>query len=1247
MAFFNKGNNSTNEVVGTVAGREHEDSSDGDDNGGEDGTNANANGEEEEEDCTMANVLIWRIFKLEDELRSEKLLEIRLRDAMRIVWHPFNANQFVLLHDNKHKRRPGQNAGKDEGKATVTIAADEANEANDGTDSSSKDNKDETETEAETNVSKKEYEYHTVATFVESTRLMTTKHETENHALCNCTKSDEIGIDNSENNNNANANANANINANVNVNTNVSGGSTKLVCFGSASKVGIHDLSWSNQDTRHVLTAHKDGSVKLWDLRETVYLDVNTGKEVDQVLLNKLRQSQNQQQEQDGGSLSASTSTNTSSSGNSCSSLNLVESAKCIMTVNANITNEPEGSKDSEIRQCMFLPSYGDASHNLQPGGKTSLEHGVYNTTSPFLTVSKRGSCVTLWSPFTTAERKPTPVRTFQLDGNCDPVSEYNVSLCTVPNNTKIAMAATNTASSSSSSSPLPCSFVLFADKTRGNIYALHLNSFWCTAPPSANSCVDTTGTNTTTIQSSSSSPSSLVAAVNGFDYIIPLHVTQPVYSWSTLISSAMAISNNDDDGENNSNEWSIDLFCVQSKAVQLLTLTKSMLLKDSKSLSLLDKDLPNGLTVKDLVIPSPVQHLISDDDDEDDDDFDDEDEDVDVSFEEEEYDVEQDDEDDIEYDEYDGEDMNYNEDDEEDFDESEEQEENADGSKTASQGQDQKEIFQNVPPPPMPSFFGTGGNDSNPSSFTNWLGNLAGVSTSTPASAGDTAKKTEKEAAISVVPPTPQVTPATEPKVTVDLSTVPLPTIPDVEMSEKSELKDKSPAIDDVVNVNEITLEKPKATQRYLSPIEILASAAKKETKKVSTPPRNDIGINGKGQQPKSDKKESKRKSSQKSKSTQPVPIPSKDGKIAILKREDVAPKKVTAEKPSVIVPSSVLDVASTSTVGVTKEEVEDIVRRAVSGHFQKQENIITAEIQKAVRYEVQSGLVPTLNKTVAQTLEQTISKTMKSTVSKSVKEATKINTNELATELASKLKDPLVDSFYKSMRELMIPAYESGTRQMFDQISSSIERGLDLKQKDGDENEKNAKAMEDMMNRLDAMSKTMEVLIQGVAKVAVGGNKTSQTSLPSAPPVVDKIELIKGKIGEFLEAQEFEKAFTTALSAENPDIAVWTCKSADLSIILESETPKLSQPIMLCLMQQLGADFSPQKDTDLKVKLAWLQSIALTLDPYNDSIKRHLVSVCQQLVANLQTKIAEPNVMLRREMQMLVQVIRGIGRS
>lgn len=1108
VSFFNNAMN-RNDVLGTVAGRDDDESSV---NGGKD---------------DVANVLIWRIYKREGELASEKLLEVRLKDAIRIVWHPFNPNQFILLHHT------GSNNNAISGDSEFD---NEEEEFGGGVES--------------------KMSYSIVATFIETTRLMTVKHETEGHAVCICAKPDEVdGTITTASGGSGSEGGNSNINVNS--------GSLKLVCFGPKSKIGIHDLCWSNQDARHVITAHKDGTIKLWDLREIVHLDVKTGNEVDNDAF-----VMRQQRQKVGGSVSSGNST--ASTIHVDEAENVVESVKCIMTLNANVTNET--GVDGEVQRCMFLPSFDDASCTLKEGGKSSLDSGVYNMTSPFLTVMKQGKCVTLWSPFTTTGSPPCPVRTFEFDG-CAPETVFNVSLCTVPNGIR--------KDGSTSQSALPSSYVLFADKNDGNIHALHLNSIRCTAPPTVPGGIE-----------------SSISAVNGFDYIVPFRVTQPIYSWTTMVS-ASSDDDNTDVGEDAG--WKIDLFCVQSKSVQQLSLTKAMLSSNPKTIIQLDEDdLPDGLTVENLAMYSSLKNVISDDDADD------------LQFEDEEYEIE--DNIDVEYEEYD---------DDEAYDDKEDDDEDEDDD--IDDSNDEEETFDDIPPPPMPSFAASDNDSAKPSSFANWLGNLAGISTD---------KKVKKE--VEVVPPTPQVTPHATPsvpvKMTIDLSDVPLPTIPDESIVEESVPTDFS------------NVEKAKPTQRYLSPIDMLLAATTKESikgeeeeeesgaKAASTPIQENDEPKNSSSASKSDKKELKKKSSQKSKNVQPVPIPSKDGKIAILKREDTAPKKTNTEiKQNMSVPVS----------GVTKEDVEEIIRKAISNHFQKQENVITAEIQKAVRYEVQSGLVPTLNKTVSQTLDQTVTKTMKSSVTKSVKEATKINADELATEIAAKLKDPLVESFYKSMRELMIPAFESGTRQMFEQISSSIEKGLEIRQKEKDDH---TKALEAMSKRMDAMARTMEVLIQGVAKVTVGASASVSSNAPTSPPAVDKIELLKGKINDLILAGDYEKAFTTALSASNPDIAVWTCENSDLSTVLESETPKLSQPIMLCLMQQLGADFPPQKDDDLRVKLSWLQSISLSLDPQNESIRKHVVAVCQQLITNLQKKMAEPNVILRREMQMLIQVVRGM---
>ena len=56
----------------------------------------------------LACVFIWRIFEdstQQEEIGSEKLLEVRYKPAVRLIWHPLNPNQFFLLN------RPNTNQG--------------------------------------------------------------------------------------------------------------------------------------------------------------------------------------------------------------------------------------------------------------------------------------------------------------------------------------------------------------------------------------------------------------------------------------------------------------------------------------------------------------------------------------------------------------------------------------------------------------------------------------------------------------------------------------------------------------------------------------------------------------------------------------------------------------------------------------------------------------------------------------------------------------------------------------------------------------------------------------------------------------------------------------------------------------------------------------------------------------------------------------------------------------------------------
>ena len=129
-------------------------------------------------------------------------------------------------------------------------------------------------------------------------------------------------------------------------------------------------------------------------------------------------------------------------------------------------------------------------------------------------------------------------------------------------------------------------------------------------------------------------------------------------------------------------------------------------------------------------------------------------------------------------------------------------------------------------------------------------------------------------------------------------------------------------------------------------------------------------------------------------------------------------------------------------------------------------------------------------------------------------------------------------------------------------------------------------------------------------------------------------------------LQARHYDAAFTKALSASTTEMSMFCCKNATLEDVLGGTTPKLSQPILICLMQQLGAVLGTSSGDGLQTALEWLQEIALCLDPTDASIYQHVPGVLSVLVANINAKMNQGDPALRRSLQMLLQVIRGMQR-
>jgi hypothetical protein len=220
--------------------------------------------------------------------------------------------------------------------------------------------------------------------------------------------------------------------------------------------------------------------------------------------------------------------------------------------------------------------------------------------------------------------------------------------------------------------------------------------------------------------------------------------------------------------------------------------------------------------------------------------------------------------------------------------------------------------------------------------------------------------------------------------------------------------------------------------------------------------------------------------------------------------------------------------------------------------------------------------------------------------------------------------------------MKSMMIPAFEAATRQMFSQVGAALESQAAPQ-----------KSHNDLNVKIDALTTMVQSLAVELTKLKTGSDSGQrQTQASPQPPSADPIQLVRSEILDLLKSRNYDAAFTKAVSATTAEIAVFVCKNASVSLVLGGNKPALTQPILLCLMQQLGAALVNSSDDDLKIELMWLQEISLTLDPSDSSISRHVPSVLTQLVTSIESKMQQGDPTLRRPLQMILQVIRGMQR-
>lgn len=678
------------------------------------------------------------------------------------------------------------------------------------------------------------------------------------------------------------------------------------------SLAGANDYTWSNTDARYVLTGHDDGYIRLWNLDERRTVREST-----------------------------------------TSSIPCVASVNVIATATTTTTMK-------RVTRVIFLSQYVD-------GSSSSASDATKAITPPFITGTDMNRTITLWSSFGVSNdgniNSPSRLRVFGLrnGGDNDATnllsSIMSVEMCPAPYRPALPPSSiipggivsgddNNGNDNDNTMTTVPSSFLILAERTSGIIHALHMDTKW----------------NENDNDATSSSPSSSSVVVKGFDYVSTLNVVHPIYSFcvappspSSSIGGGGMTNNNNALLSSSSvlkEERDVDLCCIQSKAVQMLTLSADMCAPPDDDVGYgteLRGDLAPGVTLLDL----PAVEVS---DDEDDDNNNEEEE----EFEEEDYDMEEDGLDVVEYSTNDsGED-----DDEED----------AVGEEDAAAA---------VP---------TASETNKPNAFSNWLGAIASPFTSPP----PPIVEDDNVAAQKNAPPPP-------PKPSTESAKSPA-TSPPPGLGFQSVLPPPPPA--DMTPVQDATPTPPA----LLSPMQILSESGSgsdlnlvQSTAKQQQAPKSAAAASSVPPPSKAAKKPTKKKGPDGKKAPPPVSSNQPTGPMKILQREE--PK----EETNVSVPPNAVD------INAIEDTIQRIISTQMKSHetqlLTSLRKVISTEVSSAVSSAVRSSM-----KDTSKVTEQAISNQVESgKLGKKLEKHAKDSAALAAKETVGKMQPAIVNSLHE----------------------------------------------------------------------------------------------------------------------------------------------------------------------------------------------------------------------------------------
>ncbi|XP_057545386.1 enhancer of mRNA-decapping protein 4-like isoform X2 [Amaranthus tricolor] len=304
---------------------------------------------------------------------------------------------------------------------------------------------------------------------------------------------------------------------------------------------------------------------------------------------------------------------------------------------------------------------------------------------------------------------------------------------------------------------------------------------------------------------------------------------------------------------------------------------------------------------------------------------------------------------------------------------------------------------------------------------------------------------------------------------------------------------------------------------------------------------------------------------------------------------------------------------------------------------------NIVNKELLAVLEKTLKKEL-PAVGTNVARVLSPAVEKTISSAITdsfqrgvgdKAASQLEKSVTSKLETTVARQIqvqfqtsgKQALQDGLRSCLEASIIPAFEMSCKAMFEQVNSAFQKGMaehttTATHQIESTNSQLALALRDALNSASSLTQTLSGELADnqrklLALAAAGANSNSGNSLitqlsngPLAGLHEKPFDPTK-ELSRLVSENKYEEAFTAALQRSDVSIVSWLCSQVDLQRLLSTIPLPLSQGVLLSLLQQLACDIS--KDTARK--LAWMTDVATCINPHDPMIVVHVRPILEQV--------------------------------